>query len=260
MSDRVSVYVDVSNLAMNGGFGMRYDVLRRFAGRGDAEMVHMNAYIGYDRDRARSDGAYFQSQSRFHSALRDQGFKVLLKDVKHFLDDEGKPYSKSNVDLDMAVDILMQACRMDRIVVCTGDGDFVSVVRAAQSYGCKVECVAFDNVSHELRNEVDMYMSGYLIPGLMQCDEGRFRGLCYAHQGPFGFFRCMRCIPIDILETDSRSPESPYQSVHFTDDKLPPDADARCLPNRSSIFEFGMECSVEGKMEAYDIVLITKGA
>lgn len=256
---RVSIYVDVSNLAMNGGFGMRYDALRRFAGRGDAKLVHMNAYIGFDRDRARIDTAYCQSQFRFHSALRDQGFKVLLKDVRHFIDDEGKPYNKSNVDLDMAVDILTQAYRMDSVVVCTGDGDFVSVVRAAQNCGCKVECVAFDNVSHELRNEVDMYTSGYLIPGLMQCVEGRFRGLCYSHPGSFGFFRSMKNMPIDVLEIDSRSSESPYMNVHFTDDELPLDIDVKNLPNRSSVFEFNID-DQDGKIEAYDITLVTKEA
>lgn len=31
---KVGVYIDVANLAMNGGFGMRYEVLREFACRG----------------------------------------------------------------------------------------------------------------------------------------------------------------------------------------------------------------------------------
>ena len=33
---RVGVYIDVANLARNGGYGMRYDVLRDFACRGNA--------------------------------------------------------------------------------------------------------------------------------------------------------------------------------------------------------------------------------
>ena len=35
----------------------------------------------------------------------------------------------------------------------TGDGDFVQVVRALQNKGCRVEVLAFDNVSEELRRE-----------------------------------------------------------------------------------------------------------
>ena len=33
---RVGVYVDAENLRLNGGYGMRYDVLREFACRGEA--------------------------------------------------------------------------------------------------------------------------------------------------------------------------------------------------------------------------------
>jgi hypothetical protein len=34
---KVGVYVDVANIAYNGGFGMRYEVLREFAMRNNAE-------------------------------------------------------------------------------------------------------------------------------------------------------------------------------------------------------------------------------
>ena len=38
---KVGVYVDVANLAMNGGFRMRYEVLRAFACRGGYEAVRL---------------------------------------------------------------------------------------------------------------------------------------------------------------------------------------------------------------------------
>ena len=53
------------------------------------------------------------------------------------------------------------------MLLVTGDGDFVQVVRALQNKGCRVETLAFDNVSEELRRESDMYVSGYLVPGLL---------------------------------------------------------------------------------------------
>ena len=54
-----------------------------------------------------------------------------------------------------------------RVVLITGDGDFVQVVRALQNMGCRVELVAFQNVSYDLRCEADLFIPGFLIPGLL---------------------------------------------------------------------------------------------
>ena len=48
----MGLYVDVANLAMNGGYGMRYDVLREFACRDSAEPMRLNAYVSFDAERA----------------------------------------------------------------------------------------------------------------------------------------------------------------------------------------------------------------
>ena len=45
----VGIYVDVSNIAMNGGYGMQFDVLREFACHDDAEPVRLNAYVARRR-------------------------------------------------------------------------------------------------------------------------------------------------------------------------------------------------------------------
>ena len=49
----------------------------------------------------------------------------------------------------------------------TAGGDFVGVVSAAQGRGCRVEVVAFDTGSADLRHECDQFISGYLVPGLL---------------------------------------------------------------------------------------------
>src|SRR5512136_141656 len=200
---RVGIYVDVANIARNGGYGMHYDVLREFACRGEAVPVRLNAYVGYDADRARDDAAYREGQRGFHDVLREQGFKVIAKAVKWYVDDRGGRLGKANADLNLAVDALLQSENMDRVLLATGDGDFVQVVNALQNRGCRVEVVAFENVSTELKREADMYMSGYLIPGLLPnpADIGarwgeidsRVRGTCYYFNQAkgLGFFRFM---------------------------------------------------------------------
>ncbi|MBL7033296.1 MAG: NYN domain-containing protein, partial [Candidatus Delongbacteria bacterium] len=136
---KIGVYIDVSNLAMNGGFGMRYEVLRAFACREGGEAVRLNAYVSFDAERANNDPEYKIRQYRFHSALRDLGYKVIRKEVKWYQDENGNPVAKANVDLELAVDALLQSTNLDRVILATGDGDFVQVVTALQNAGCRVE-------------------------------------------------------------------------------------------------------------------------
>ena len=247
---RVGLYVDVANLAMNGGYGMRYDVLREFACRDNAEPVRLNAYVSFDAERAEFDYGYKEGQFGFYSLLRDFGYKVIQKNVKWYVDESGVRFGKANADLDMAVDVLLQSNNMDRVVLVTGDGDFVRVVQALQNSGCRVEVIAFENVSSELRREADMFISGYLIPNLLPTAPtptkaawgtigSRMRGVCYNHTAKgYGFLRAMKMIAPDLWRIDSRQKDSPYYSVFFHDSQLPDEVNFTELPSRSLIFEF----------------------
>ena len=65
--------------------------------------------------------------------------------------------------------------------------------------GCRVEVIGFHNVSHELREAADSYLSGFLIPGLLpiqangQNGEGQngsgARWPTLIQDRGFGFFR-----------------------------------------------------------------------
>jgi uncharacterized LabA/DUF88 family protein len=246
-ASKVGVFVDVANISMNGGRGMRYDVLREFAVREGGEALRLNAYLSYDAQRAEADEDYRRGQHQFHGILRDFGYKVIQKPVRWYQDEQGRRVPKANVDLEMAVDLLLQSANLDRILLATGDGDFVQVVRALQNRGCRVEGVAFDNVSSDLKGEADLFVSGYLVPNLLPGGNGepwgeigsRVRGYCYHHTGKgFGFFRFIRSISPGLWIVDTRKPDSPYVSVFFHDSKLPPGVSSLQLPSRNLIFEF----------------------
>lgn len=266
---RVGVFVDSTNISMNGGKGMRYEVLRRFAERGGNECVRLNAYVAYDAERARNDPAFRQGSQNFHAILRDFGYKVIEKHVKWYIDDTGSRYGKANVDLDLAVDMLMQGQNLDRIVLVTGDGDFVRVVRALQNQGSRVEVIAFENVSGDLRREADLFLSGHLIPNLLPIDNGRngtrwgelssrVRGVCYHHGPGFGFLRFLKQLSPMLWKTDTREPDSPYGSAFFHDSQLPSTVSYDELPSRELIFEFTVRQSQEeqDKLVAEDLELI----
>jgi uncharacterized LabA/DUF88 family protein len=277
-SARVGVYVDVSNMYMNGGARMRYEVLREFACRGDAEPVRLNAYVSYDAERASHDLAYRDGARSFHSALRDIGFKVIVKDIKWYTDEAGIRYGKADTDLDLGVDALLQSESLDRVLIASGDGDFVKVIQALQNRGCRVEVVALDNSSHELREEADLFISGYLIPNLVQVEgenttpgiEGkntipwgeigsRVRGWCYWHHASqsYGFIRFLRMITPELWLTDTRHPDSPYATAFFHDSELPPEVRQNALPSRTHILEFTLTQADRG-LQAIDMRQVSK--
>jgi hypothetical protein len=158
------------------------------------------------------------------------------------------------------------------VLMCTGDGDFIRVVQALQNKGCRVEVVAFENVSQELRREADLFMSGYLIPNLLPTALGkggpawgevgsRVRGFCYNHapDKSFGFLRVMKNIAPELWKIDSRLEHSPYESIFFHDSQLPDSIHVNDLPNRGIIFEFELSKSEsrEGGYQAINMQLIS---
>jgi uncharacterized LabA/DUF88 family protein len=267
---RVGVYVDVENIMRNGGRGLRYDVLREFACRDGAQPVRLNAYLAFDGEWARRDPEYRDRSLRFHFALRDVGFKVIEKPVQWYTNEDGVRVSKANSDLDLAVDLLLQSAKLDRVVLVSGDGDFTQVVRALQNMGCRVELLAFQNVSYELRCEADFFLSGYLVPNLLPRPEkgpgwgeieSRVRGTCY-HFNPekgFGFLRYI--VSLDNLAmTDARGPGSPYRQAffHYSNTRLT-NAELHQLPSRDMVFEFTLDRGrVEGEMAAKDVELVNR--
>ncbi|MGE0433890.1 MAG: NYN domain-containing protein [Planctomycetota bacterium] len=266
---RVGVYVDVANISLNGGRGMRFDTLRRFAARDGGDAMRLAAYCSYDPERAREDSRYRIGTLDFHRIMRDFGYKVVTKTVRWYEDENGERHPKANVDMDLAVDCLSQSNRLDRVVLLSGDGDFVQLVRAVQNLGCRVEVIAFRNVSEALRNEADMFLSGYLVPGLLPVTNGtnssarwgevgsRVRGICYDWRSDrgFGFMRFLRNLSDGLWITDTRQSGSSFETafVHATELERAR-IDTEELPSRDLILEFEL---TEGKKEGFEARAIT---
>jgi len=267
---RVGVFVDGQYISLNGGHGMRYDVLREFATRDGAEAVRMNVYLAWDEERAAEDHGYRRGQDNFAATLRDFGYKVIRKKVRRFTDESGNRAASTKTDLAMAMDILLQSENLERLLLLTGDEDFADVVRVLQNRGCRVEVIGFDNVSATLRSEADMFLSGYLIPNLLPIPQqdrdawgkigSRVRGVCYNHSGKgYGFLRYVREAAPGLWITDSRHPDSPYETVFFHDSQLPGNVAFHQLPSRELIFEFDLTESdrFENDLQAVSLRLVS---
>lgn len=232
---------------------MRYDVLVDLASSGNSTLLRANSYLAEDRERTKDDQEYRQKLYRYHDVIRQCGFKVIKKFVKHFVDDEGILTTKANADMDLAIDALLQARNLDRIILLTGDGDFIRLVLALQNMGCRVEVIGFNYVSNELKETADSFLSGFLVPGLLPYNTGedgnKQRGvpLNYNPDRGFGFMRYYTLNKNGLQA----------QSVFFHCSKAPDVNDALFIDS-STIFEFTIVTNPDNsnRTEAWDIKVL----
>ena len=253
---KTGIYVDAENVRLCGGYGMRYDVLAQLANARPSVLLRANSYVVEDQKRTREDPEYRQKVYNYFDILRNCGFKLIKKYVKFFVDDEGVVTTKANADMDLAIDALLQSRNLDRIILLTGDGDFVRLVTALQNKGCRVEVIGFNNVSADLREAADLYLSGFLIPGLLPLG-GKGNGDEWVRGVPinynpgrgFGFMRYYR------LSEDGLTSES----VFFHYSKSQGELDPRLFSDPANIFEFRIAVNRQNqnRPEAKDIHLYT---
>jgi uncharacterized LabA/DUF88 family protein len=77
-------------------------------------------------------------QLGFIRMLNRNGYQVVKRPVLVFADGT----TKAHIGIDVAIDMLGLAERCDRIVLVSGDGDFVPAVRAVAARGVRVQVVA----------------------------------------------------------------------------------------------------------------------
>ncbi len=254
---KTGIYVDAENIRMCGGYGMRYDILAELGNIGNSTLLRANSYLAEDRERTKDDAEYRLKLYRYHDVIRQCGFKLIKKIVKHFVDDEGIITTKANADMDLAIDALLQARNLDRIILLTGDGDFIRLVLALQNMGCRVEVIGFNYVSKELKETADSFLSGYLVPGLLPItgnnSENRQRGIPinYNPDRGFGFMRYYTMSPEGLFA----------RSVFFHCSKAT-DVNDKLFLDSSNIFEFKVvrNSDNDNRTEAWDIQSIAEQA
>src|SRR5881296_1493949 len=91
------------------------------------------------------------------------GYTVVTKATKEFIDASSRRKVKGNMDIELAVDALEIAEHVDQIVLFSGDGDFRSLVEAVQRRGVRVTVVSTiasqpPMVADELRRQCDIFV------------------------------------------------------------------------------------------------------
>ena len=139
--------------------------------------------LGFDIDYKRLL-AYFRERTRliraiYYTALMDEaeysplrplidwldynGYMVVTKPAKEFTDSEGRRKIKGNMDIELAVDMMRLAPRLDHVVLFSGDGDFRSLVEAVQDMGCRVTVISTmavrpPMIADDLRRQADAFV------------------------------------------------------------------------------------------------------
>ncbi len=253
---KAGIFMDIENLSRNGGWGMRYNVLTDLVMAQNATVLRANAYLARDLEREASDYDFRRRNEEYRNAIRRNGFHLVLKIVKRYRDESGDIILKANADLDLAVDAMVQSDNLDYILLGSGDGDFLRLVRALQNRGKRVDLVSFANTSHDLKREVDYFFSGFLVPGLIpvpygERDRERTRGVMYAlyEERGFGFISLRTGLGIHDIQTDV------FCHINEFEPSIDNDTFAN-LKASETILEFDLIRQEDGKFKAANISIL----
>ena len=154
---RLGVFVDVPNLIYGA---------ERGEGGSAGATVHMGKLLDYLSDgreliRATAyapvsdDPGEPVERQRFVAPFVPHEYRIVTKPLKRFADGS----IKGNFDVEMAIDMVTMAERLEVVALVSGDADFSSVVELLQSRGVRVEVVAFSgSTSIEMRALADQYI------------------------------------------------------------------------------------------------------
>lgn len=145
---RVGIFVDVANVfyaSLDAGREIDYPALLAHTTSG-RELVRAYAYTGLDPEN--------EAQKKFHRFLADSGYRVVAKEVRRFRDGA----MKANLDIELVVDLMRLAPRLDVAVIVAGDGDYAPAIRAITEMGVRVEVICFRrNTSKDLLEVADSF-------------------------------------------------------------------------------------------------------
>ena len=157
-ANRTALFIDGRNLYSTAkalGFDVDYKrLLKEFQGHGT--LVRAFYYTAVTEDQE------FSSVRPLLDWLDYNGFTVVTKPAKEFIDANGHRKVKGSMDVELTVDAMELADRVDQIVLFSGGGDFRSLVEAVQRRGVRVTVVSTISsqppmIADELRRQADVF-------------------------------------------------------------------------------------------------------
>jgi uncharacterized LabA/DUF88 family protein len=157
-SDKIAIFIDGRNLYATAkalGFDIDYKrLLKEFQSRGTLLRAFYYTAIIEDQE--------YSSIRPLIDWLDYNGYTVVTKATREFVDANGRRKMKGNMDIELAVDVMELAAHVGQIVLFSGDGDFRSLVEAVQRRGVRVTVVSSiasqpPMIADELRRQADVF-------------------------------------------------------------------------------------------------------
>ena len=158
-SNKIALFIDGANLfatAKTLGFDIDYRrLLKEFESR--ATLVRAFYYTTIIEDQE------YSSIRPLIDWLDYNGYTVVTKPIKEFVDASGRRKMKGNMDVELAVKAMELAEHIDQMVLFSGDGDFRSLVAAMQRRGVRVIVVSTITtqppmIADDLRRQADVFI------------------------------------------------------------------------------------------------------
>src|SRR2546423_6408640 len=155
---KIALLIDGANLSSTSkalGFDIDYKrLLKEFQSRGT--LLRAIYYTAIIEDQE------YSSIRPLVDWLDYNGYTVVTKATKEYIDPSGRRKVRGNMDIELAVDALELAEHVDQIVLFSGDGDFRSLVEALQRRGVRVTVVSTIScqppmIADELRRQADVF-------------------------------------------------------------------------------------------------------
>ena len=168
-TEKMALFIDGANLyatAKSLGFDIDYKrLLSEFHSRG--YLLRAFYYTAVIEDQE------YSSIRPLIDWLDYNGYSVVTKATKEFVDQTGRRKVKGNMDIELAVDAMEIAGSIDHMVLFSGDGDFRSLVEAVQRRGVRVTVVSTTStqppmVAAALRRQADIFLVWAELP-LTRC-------------------------------------------------------------------------------------------
>lgn len=138
---RVALFIDGGNLyhaAKNLGFKVDFLRLKQYFVSKDMDLFKAFYYTAYDP----SEGFIM----KILDWLKHNGFIVITKEVKKI----SHSFKKGNMDVELAVDMLLTMNHYDIAILFSGDGDFTRCVSELQKRDKHVHVVSTEKSDHPL--------------------------------------------------------------------------------------------------------------
>jgi uncharacterized LabA/DUF88 family protein len=157
--EKIALFIDGANLyaaAKALGFDIDYKkLLSHFQGTGYLLRAYYYTALAEDQE--------YSSIRPLIDWLDYNGYTVITKPTKEFVDNSGRRKVKGNMDMELAIDVMEVAESIDHVVLFSGDGDFRSLVEAVQRRGRKVSVVSTLStqppmIADELRRQADHFV------------------------------------------------------------------------------------------------------